>query len=76
MTFSPENVRLMDALKHYSIPIQGLANGVHNFDFDINEAFFEHFEQSPVSTSSIKAEIELNISPGIMHVVFLSLIHI
>ncbi len=70
MTFSLENDRLMDALKHYSIPIQGLANGIHNFDFEINEAFFSHFEHSPVGESNIKARIELNRRPEVMDITF------
>ena len=60
----------MDALKHYSIPIQGLANGIHNFDFEINEAFFAHFEQSPVHTSNIKASIEINRRTEVMDITF------
>lgn len=60
----------MDALKHYSIPIHGLANGIHNFDFDINEAFFSHFEHSPVGESNIKATIELNRRPEVMNITF------
>ena len=56
----------MDALKHYSIPIQGLGFGIHNFDFDINESFFEHFDHSPISTSDLKVNIAVHKKPGVM----------
>jgi len=56
----------MDALKHYSIPIQGLGFGIHNFDFDINESFFEHFDHSPISISDLKVNIAVNKKPGVM----------
>jgi len=56
----------MDALKHYFIPIQGLEFGIHNFDFDINESFFEHFDQSPITTSDLKVNIAVNKKPGVM----------
>jgi len=60
----------MDALKHYAIPIQGLGHGIHNFDFDINESFFEHFEESPISTSDIKVNIALTRKPEVMDIRF------
>ncbi len=60
----------MDALKHYTIPIQGLGNGIHNFDFDINESFFAHFEHSPVQTSDLKVQIVLTKKPGVTSIVF------
>lgn len=60
----------MDALKHYAIPIQGLGHGIHNFDFDITESFFEHFEHSPISTSSIKVNIALTKRPEVMNIIF------
>jgi len=70
MTFSLENVRLMDALKHYTIPIQGLGHGIHNFDFDINESFFAHFEHSPIHSSDLKVQIVLTKKPEVMNIVF------
>jgi len=60
----------MDALQHYTIPIQGLGNGIHNFDFDINESFFSHFEHSPIQKGEIKATIELNKRPEVFDIRF------
>ena len=60
----------MDALQHYTIPIQGLGNGIHNFDFDINETFFSLFEHSPVKNGEIKVRIEYDKRPEVTNIRF------
>jgi len=42
----------------YSIPISGLKEGRRSFDFDINNEFFEKFEESEVKEGTLKALIE------------------
>jgi uncharacterized metal-binding protein YceD (DUF177 family) len=42
----------------YSIPISGLKEGNHSFDFEINNEFFEKFEESEVKKGALKAIVE------------------
>ena len=50
----------MKSLKQYSIPHTGLKLGKHQFDFDVDEAFFKEFEYSLVKNGSLKAEVVLD----------------
>ena len=42
----------------YALPISGLKEGRHYFDFEINKEFFEQFEESEVKEGNLKAVIE------------------
>jgi uncharacterized protein len=42
----------------FTIPINGLKGGQHYFDFKINKAFFEQFEESEVKQGELSAIIE------------------
>lgn len=50
----------MNAFVAYSIPIQGLKTGIHRFNFEIDAAFFRHFEESPVQDGIVGFEVELD----------------
>ena len=50
----------MNAFVAYSIPIQGLKLGLHQFKFSIDDTFFAHFEDSPVETGQIDFVVELD----------------
>ncbi|MCC6723301.1 MAG: DUF177 domain-containing protein [Saprospiraceae bacterium] len=43
----------MDALEHYSIPVSGLQNGPHEYDFDVDRTFFECFPESPIKDGKV-----------------------
>jgi len=43
---------------YFAIPISGLKEGRHIYDFDINKEFFEKFEESEVKEGDIKAIVE------------------
>ena len=47
-------------LKQFSIPFTGLKIGKHQFDFDIDNSFFDAFEYSLVKKGSLKAVVELD----------------
>jgi uncharacterized protein len=47
-------------LKQFSIPFTGLKIGKHQFDFEIDNSFFDAFEYSLVKQGNLKAEIELD----------------
>ena len=50
----------MGGLRKYSIPFRGLTEGKHQFHFDIDEAFFDHFESSEISRGDLLARIDLD----------------
>lgn len=42
----------------YSIPVGGLREGHHTFDFEINNKFFENFDESEVKEGELQAKVE------------------
>jgi len=46
-------------LKQYTIEFRELELGEHNFEFKINNAFFEHFEKSEVQEGDLTANVRL-----------------
>lgn len=51
---------MMKDLKEYIIPVKGLGSGVHQYSFKLNEAFFSHFEGSPITNSDIEVQLDLD----------------
>lgn len=47
----------MKALIGYKIPFSGLKKGVHHFDFKVNKAFFQHFENSLINNSDLNVHL-------------------
>ena len=43
----------MEALDHFTIPVSGLSNGLHEYDFSIGKEFFQHFEGSLVEDANM-----------------------
>ena len=43
----------------YDIEFKGLAEGLHNFEFQIDDLFFEHFEGSLVDSGEVKIDVTL-----------------
>lgn len=50
----------MKVLDHFSIPYQGLKNGLHSYQFDVDAAFFNEFENSPISNGEFVVNLELD----------------
>lgn len=50
----------MNQLSKYRVVYQGLSEGEHAFDFDIDDLFFESLEYSDIQKGNLKAEILLN----------------
>lgn len=48
----------MKALKEYQIPFLGLKVGTHSYEFTLTEAFFEAFEYSEITESTIAVELQ------------------
>lgn len=47
-------------LKQFSIPFTGLKIGKHQFDFEVDNSFFDAYEYSLVKKGNLKAEVELD----------------
>jgi uncharacterized protein len=47
-------------LKAFSIDIVGLANKVHDFDFQINQLFFDHYGKELIEKGDLKAKVQLD----------------
>lgn len=50
----------MNPFLPYSIPIQGLKIGIHRFKYTLDDAFFSHFEDSPIAEGEVSVELELD----------------
>jgi len=53
------NYRSLKSLKTYSIPFSGLKLGKHDFDYVINNTFFDEFEYSLVKKADLQCHIEM-----------------
>ncbi len=42
----------------FAIPISGLKEGLHNYDFEIDNKFFDQFEESEVKEGVLSASVE------------------
>lgn len=49
----------MKDLKAYTIPFVGLKIGSHQFDYQIDNTFFEHFEYDEFHKANVKVDLEL-----------------
>ncbi len=58
----------MGDLRQYAIPFKGLKEGKHDFNFVVDNLFFEHFESSEVKRGVVNVQVEL-----IKHAQFLEL---
>lgn len=50
----------MDYLKQFILPIEGLKNGFHSYNFRLDSQFFNHFELSPINNGVISVTVDLN----------------
>jgi len=47
-------------LKQFSIPFTGLKLGVHQFDYELDDRFFNAFEYSLIKSGNLKVDLELD----------------
>ena len=52
-----KNCLEMDKFKEFSLPIKGLKNGKHEFDFEIGSDFFKEFESSPIEEGNFDVHL-------------------
>lgn len=60
----------MKYLKQYRIPFSGLAAGKHDFEFEINDKFFDCYEHSLVKKGELTAKVSLEKQEGMLIVNF------
>ena len=48
----------------YRIPIKGLSNGIHQYDYQINGVFLQQFEHSPIRDAQINMQMMLDKRAG------------
>ncbi len=60
----------MEALDQFSIPVAGLRDGLHEFDFSIRDDFFQHFENSPVKLGQIDVHLRFEKQPAMFELDF------
>lgn len=56
----------MRYISKYDIAFKGLKEGIHQFVFDIDDKFFEQFENSLVESGNITADVELTKQSTLM----------
>lgn len=60
----------MKPLKEFTIPFVGLKVGKHQFDYDIKESFFEHFEYEDFNNVSVKVNLVLEKKAALLELHF------
>jgi uncharacterized protein len=58
--FAPLNLSdTVNRLKEYNIQFVGLEPGIHQFEFEVNDSFFEHFEFSQIQQGEVHVTVSL-----------------
>ncbi len=60
----------MDALEHFTIPVSGLQNGPHEYDFSIDRTFFECFPESPIKDGKVAVHFIFDKRPDMYTMTF------
>jgi uncharacterized protein len=61
---------MTDVLRPFTIPIKGLKNGLHEFDFEIDKAFFEAFEDSPIQDGAFEVHLDFDKRDNLFELTF------
>ncbi|MEM9919981.1 MAG: DUF177 domain-containing protein [Bacteroidota bacterium] len=60
----------MSELKHYTLPLRGLRDGMHTFDFEVDNHFFRHFEASPIKEGVFTVQLFFDKRPDLIVMTF------
>jgi uncharacterized metal-binding protein YceD (DUF177 family) len=60
----------MNALREFSIPIKGLKNGFHQFEFQIDKSFFSHFDGSPIADGEFQVWLDFDKQTSLFELTF------
>ncbi len=61
---------VMKELANYILTISSLSQGLHEYDFEINDDFFTHFELSPIKIGNIDLKVYLSKQSSFMELTF------
>lgn len=56
----------MDIMRHFSLPISGMKNGNHTYQFEMTPEFFSHFESEIIQNGHFKAKVEVDKRSNLM----------
>lgn len=65
-TFAKLFSKSVDYINKYKIAFKGLKEGDHLFEYDLDDRFFERFENSQVANGQLKAKVQLNKQATLM----------
>lgn len=71
--FGGQTLEIEDVMKKlaaFTIPFVGLKPGKHEFDFQIDKEFFDHFEFEEFHDASVRLDLTLNKKPTMMELIF------
>ena len=60
----------MKSNRQFIIPFKGLKVGRHNFAFDIDDTFFDDFEQSEITKGKVHVEVDLEKKTNMLELYF------
>ena len=60
----------MAELKQFSLPLRGLKDGVHQFDFQVDAEFFTHFKSSPIQEGEFEVIMYFDKRPDMIVLTF------
>lgn len=63
-------MQIVKHLKQYRIPFSGLSTGEHNFNFEIDNAFFDCYEHSLIKKGQLQADVLLQKQENMLIVHF------
>jgi len=63
-------MQIVKYLKQYRIPFSGLAAGQHDFEFEIDDKFFDCYAHSLVKKGNLNAHVELQKQENMLIVLF------
>lgn len=60
----------MQRLRKFVIPFTGLKDGKHNFEFDIDDRFFEQYESSEIQKGTVSVQVGVIKTPRFIELEF------
>ncbi len=60
----------MKSLNHFTLPIMGLKMGMHQFDFQVDKEFFNHFDQEVIEDGKFDIKLYFDKRPDMIVLVF------
>lgn len=70
LSLSENTINSMDRLSKYSIPFAGLAMGSHQFEYEIDDQFFEAFENSVIDHAKVHVDLDFHKAENVLTLTF------